>query len=297
MYSAGAIGEGSDGINAGTLTGSSAGVTTLNGANQIDTLGGFTANGFSLINARSLTIAGPVNAGSSLALTTSSGNIAINGAISGTSTSLNSAGTLAEGSNGVITAGTLSGNAGGVTTLTGLNKVDTLGDFRSLSGFSFDNDKTLTLSSVNGSSYVVDAGSAPVSFAITHGNLYQSDHTWTYDGTGSWSSTGAIGTQANPIYVTGTTTQYVPLVGSPPAYFYAVDPAGAILPIVGDSVNIPTSLFSSRAQNVNNHLDSYIDASVITANYRSFGIVPSGILLPPDQQSCQAGGGADCPDE
>ncbi|HUB91178.1 MAG TPA: hypothetical protein VMA74_15750, partial [Dyella sp.] len=127
--------------------------------------------------------------------------------------------------------------------------------------------------------------------------LYQSDHTWTYDSTGSWSSTGAIGTQANPIYVTGTTTQYVPLVGNPPAYFYAVDAGGAILPIVGDSVNIPTSLFSSRAQNVNNHLDSYIDASVITANYRSFGIVPSGILLPPDQQSCQSGGGTDCPDE
>jgi len=297
LYSAGAINEGGNGVNAGMLTGSSAGATMLTGINKVTTLGNFTANGFSLTNAQALTVAGPVNGGSSLTLTTTSGGIALNGAVSGAAASLNAAGTLAEGSNGVITAGTLSGNAGGVTTLTGLNKVDTLGDFRSLSGFSFDNDKTLTLSSVNGSSYVVDAGSAPVSFAITHGNLYQSDHTWTYDGTGSWSSTGAIGTQANPIYVTGTTTQYVPLVGSPPAYFYAVDPAGAILPIVGDSVNIPTSLFSSRAQNVNNHLDSYIDASVITANYRSFGIVPSGILLPPDQQSCQAGGGADCPDE
>jgi hypothetical protein len=97
--------------------------------------------------------------------------------------------------------------------------------------------------------------------------------------------------------VTGVGTQYVTLVGDPPAYFYAVDRNGNILSIIGDSVNVPTSLFSSRAQNVNNHLDSYIDASVITANYRSFGIVPSGILLPPDQQSCQTGGGTDCADE
>lgn len=298
LYSAGSISEGGDGVNAGTLTGSSAGATTLNGFNQVGTLGSFSANGFSLTDAQALTVAGPVNAGGSLALTTTSGGITINGATSGSTTSLNSAGTLSEGSSGSIAAATLSGNAGGVTTLTGANKVSTLGDFRSLAGFSFADDQTLTLSSVNGSSYTVNAGTSPVSISVKNGDLYQSDHTWLYDGTGSWSSTGAIGTEANPIYVLGVTTQYVPLVGTPPAYFYAVDAAGNILSIIGDSVNVPTSLFSSRAQNANNHLDSYIDASVITANYRSFGIVPSGILLPPDQQSCQSGnGGADCSDE
>lgn len=298
LNSAGSISEGSNGIQAGTLTGSSIGATTLNGANQVGTLGTFTANGFSLTNAQALTVDGAVSGGSSLALTTSSGGIAINSAVSGTATSLNAAGTLGEGANGSIAAATLSGNAGGITALTGLNKVGTLGDFRSLLGFSFANDGTLTLSSLNGSGYVINAGTSPVSISVTHGNLYQTDHAWTYDGTGSWSASGAIGTQANPIYVTGTGTQYVPLVGDPPAYFYAVDRNGNILSIIGDSVNVPTSLFSSRAQNVNNHLDSYIDASVITANYRSFGIVPSGILLPPDQQSCQAGnGGTDCAEE
>jgi filamentous hemagglutinin family protein len=297
LNSAGSISEGSNGIQAGTLTGSSIGATTLNGANQIGSLGPFTANGFSLTDAQALAVNGAVSGGSSLALTTTSGGIDINSAISGTATSLNAAGALSEGAGGSITAATLSGNAGGVTTLTGANKVGTLGNFRSLSGFSFVDDQSLTLSSLNGSSYVVNAGTSPLSIAVTHGNLYQTDHTWSYDSTGSWSASGAIGTQANPIYVTGVGTQYVTLVGDPPAYFYAVDRNGNILSIIGDSVNVPTSLFSSRAQNVNNHLDSYIDASVITANYRSFGIVPSGILLPPDQQSCQTGGGTDCADE
>ncbi|RUL77694.1 filamentous hemagglutinin N-terminal domain-containing protein [Dyella choica] len=298
LYSAGAISEGGDGVNAGTLTGSSAGATSLNGYNQVSTLGSFTANGFSLTDARALTVVGPLNGGSSLALTTTGGSLAIDGEASGSATSLNSAGALSEGGSGSIIADTLSGNVGGGTTLTGLNKVNTLGDFRSLAGFSFANDQTLVLGSVKGSDFVVNAGTSPVSIAVTHGNLYQSDHSWTYDGTGSWSATGAIGTQSNPIYVLGTTTQYITLIGTPPGYFYAVSPIGTILPIVGDSVNIPTSLFSSRAQNVNNHLDSYIDASVISANYRSFGIVPTGILLPQDQRGCQAGGGGtDCADE
>jgi len=38
---------------------------------------------------------------------------------------------------------------------------------------------------------------------------------------------------------------------------------------------------------------------VFTANYRSFGIVPSGILLPPDQQVCSPYEQAadECPEE
>ena len=74
---------------------------------------------------------------------------------------------------------------------------------------------------------------------------------------------------------------------------------GCALPVVGaPNVNVPTSALTSRAQSGNNHGDAYIDPSVVTANYRSFGIVPSGILLPPDQQDCQPGqpGSASCPD-
>jgi hypothetical protein len=87
--------------------------------------------------------------------------------------------------------------------------------------------------------------------------------------------------------VTGTGAQAVALVGLPPAYFYAVNSNGNLLPLTGgSSVNVPTSLFTSRAQNANNHTDVYIDPSVISADYRSYGIVPSGILLPADQQAC-----------
>jgi fibronectin-binding autotransporter adhesin len=109
-----------------------------------------------------------------------------------------------------------------------------------------------------------------------------------YDGLGTFSATGKIGSPDLPIYVIGAGDQTVAMVGAPPAYFYAVDRQGNILPLVGDlSVNVPTSLFTSRAQNANNRGDAYIDPSVISANYRSFGIVPSGILLPEDQQRCQ----------
>jgi hypothetical protein len=47
---------------------------------------------------------------------------------------------------------------------------------------------------------------------------------------------------------------------------------------------VPTASGAGSAQN-GNHGDSYIDPSVITANYRSYGIVPSGVRLPADQQN------------
>ena len=49
-------------IAAGTLTGSSAGATTLDDANLVGTLGSFTAAGFSLNNAQALTVNGAVAA-------------------------------------------------------------------------------------------------------------------------------------------------------------------------------------------------------------------------------------------
>ena len=116
-------------------------------------------------------------------------------------------------------------------------------------------------------------------------------------GVGTWSSTGHIGTADAPIYVTGAGTQTIAEVGAPPAYFYALDRQGNILPLTGGtSINVPTSALTSRAQNTNNHTDSYIDPSVISAHYRAFGIVPSGLLLPPDQQRC-APDAMDCDDE
>src|SRR3546814_10337087 len=57
-----------------TLTGSSVGSTTLNGANLIGTLGNFTAAGFNLTNANSLAVTGALDGGASTMLTTITGD-------------------------------------------------------------------------------------------------------------------------------------------------------------------------------------------------------------------------------
>ncbi|MGB3838351.1 MAG: hypothetical protein WA930_04510, partial [Rhodanobacter sp.] len=291
LTSAGAITEGAAGvITAGTLTGSSVGATTLNGANQIGTLGSFTAANFALTSAQALTVDGPLDGGASTSLKTTSGDLAINGSVKGTATSLTSAGTISEGASGIITAGTLSGSAVGPTVLGSAgspnkNMVDTLGNFTSLAGFSMTNDKTLTLASVAGSAFTVNAGTSPFYLSVTHGDLFQLGTTPLYDGIGVWGSTGRLGSSSQPIYVVGTGLQNIANVGLPPAYFYAVDSSGNLLPLGGGfAINVPTASGAGSAQN-GNHGDSYIDPSVITANYRSYGIVPSGVRLPPDQQS------------
>jgi hypothetical protein len=291
LTSAGAISEGATGvITAGTLTGSSVGATTLNGANQIGTLGSFTAANFALTSAQALTVDGPLDGGASTSLKTTSGDLAINGSVKGTATSLTSAGAISEGASGIITAGTLSGSAVGPTVLGSAsspnkNMVDTLGNFTSLAGFSMTNDKTLTLASVAGSAFTVNAGTSPFYLSVTHGDLFQLGTTPLYDGIGVWGSTGRLGSSSQPIYVVGTGLQNIANVGLPPAYFYAVDSSGNLLPLGGGfAINVPTASGAGSAQN-GNHGDSYIDPSVITANYRSYGIVPSGVRLPPDQQS------------
>ena len=300
LKSAGTISQGAAGsITASTLTGQSGGATTLNGSNHIGTLGSFTAAGFALTNAQALTVDGPVAGGSSTMLATSAGNLAINGAVSGAQTTLNSAGAISEGSGGVITAATLSGSAAGGTTLGSAthrvsNMVDTLGNFSSPAGFSMTNNKTLTLASVAGSAFTVNAGTSAFYLSVTNGDLFQLGTTPVYNGMGTWGSTGRMGTGAAPIYVIGTGLQTVANIGMPPAYFYAVDSGGNLLPLGGGlAVNVPTASGAGSAQN-GNHGDSYVDPSVITANYRSYGIVPSGVRLPADQQ---AGCDPDQPDQ
>jgi hypothetical protein len=274
------------------LSGKSGGATTLGGANSIDALGSFQAGSLNLSNGKTLTVNGPVDGGASVALLTTSGDLLIDGALAGTKVDLRSAGVITEGSGGVVTAGTLSGKSTGAThlgtdTQSIANQIDVLGNFSSTAGFSLTNGKTLTLSSVDGSSFTVDAGTADLYLAVLQGDLLEQGKTPLYDGAGAFYAQGRMGSTAAPIYVIGDTTQLVAHVGQPPAYFYAVDRQGNILPLTGDrSFNVPTSLFFSKAQNGNGRGDAYIDPSVISANYRSFGIVPSGILLPEDQQAC-----------
>jgi filamentous hemagglutinin family protein len=86
LTSAGAIAQTNGVITAGSLTGSSAGNTTLNDANAIGVLGAFTVNGETLVlnNAAPLTIDGPVSAPfltiSAVGQMTLAGNIATTGA-------------------------------------------------------------------------------------------------------------------------------------------------------------------------------------------------------------------------
>ncbi|HWU78023.1 MAG TPA: hypothetical protein VN043_16110, partial [Rhodanobacter sp.] len=291
LTSAGAINEGGGGvITADTLSGSSVGATTLNSANKVGTLGSFAAANFAFANAQSLAVNGPVNGGASTVLTTTAGDLAINGAVNGTTTTLNSAGTISEGTGGVITAATLTGTAVGATTLGGSanfnkNMVDTLGNFTSLAGFSMTNDKSLTLASVAGSAFTVNAGTSAFYLSVRNGDLFQLGTAPVYDGTGAWGSTGRMGKGSAPIYVVGTGLQSILNIGLPPAYFDAEDSSGNLLPIGGGfAINVPTVSGAGNAQN-GNHGDSYIDPSVISANYRSYGIVPSGVRLPADQQS------------
>ncbi|OZB58567.1 MAG: hypothetical protein B7X39_17875 [Lysobacterales bacterium 14-68-21] len=293
LVSAGAINEGSAGrIVAGTLAGQSNGATTLGSSNSIDTLGSFSAGSLSLTNGQALSIGGPVSGGTRASLTTTSGDLAVNGQLSATAVWLQSAGAITEGSGGVITASTLSGQSGGLTTLGTRsqaigNQIDTLGNFSSTAGFSLTNGRTLTLASVDNSAFTVDAGNAELYLGVTQGDLLAQGKTPLYDGTGTFASAGHMGSGSSPIYVIGDGAQLIAHVGNPPAYFYAVDRQGNILPLTGElSFNVPTSLFFGKAQNGNGRGDAYIDPSVISANYRSFGIVPSGILLPADQQAC-----------
>jgi hypothetical protein len=294
LDSAGAITESGAGlVVADQLSGRSAGATTLGGANRIGSLGAFTAGSLNLRNAGALSVVGPVNGGGSTTLATSTGDLHIDGAITSTALRLESAGAISEGAGGVITAGTLSGRSTGATTLGTraspiANRIDTLGNFSSPAGFSLTNGQTLTLASVDGSAFTIDAGHAELYLGVTSGDLLQSGKTPLYDGTGTFFAAGRMGTASAPIYVIGDSGQVIADVGAPPAYFYAVDRQGNILPLTGDlSFNVPTSLFFGKAQNGNGRGDAYIDPSVISANYRSFGIVPSGILLPEDQQQCQ----------
>jgi hypothetical protein len=305
LTSAGAINQGSaGGIAASTLSGSSTGATTLEGGgNRVATLEAFKAAGFSFTNGQSLIVAGPIEGGARTTLTTTrGGDLSIDGAVQGGMMTLVSAGAINEGASGSLTADTLTGSAAGMVMLGDAahplaNYIGTLGGFSAPAGFSLTNAQTLTLASVNGSDYTVDAGTSSTYLSVINGDLLQTDQAPLYNGVGTWASTGHIGVGGAPIYVTGVDAQVIVPGGISPAYFYAVDRQGNILPLTGgSSINVPTSALTSRAQNTNKHTDSYIDSSVISANYRAFGIVPSGLLLPPDQQRC-APDAMDCDDE
>jgi hypothetical protein len=222
-----------------------------------------------------------------LFLTLSEGDLAIDGRLSAADIRLEVAGGIAQGQDGQIVARTLSGRAGGPVVLGDAtrfadNQVERIGDFTARNGFSMTNGRSLTLASLNGSNFTIDAGTADFYIEVD-GDLRQDGTDWLHNGRGTWVASGGIGLSASPIYVMGLESQ-VATLGAPPAYFYAVRADGSLLPIVGDAVNIPTSVWAGRAQTSANRQVAYVDVGADASNYRGYGLVEPGVRLPDDQQ-------------
>src|SRR3546814_6534257 len=77
------------------------------------------------------------------------------------------------------------------------------------------NGRTLTLASVDGSGFTVDAGTADTYLSVVGGDLLQQGTTWLYNGSGTFASSGHIGLPYAPIYVMGTDPPYVAQIGKP----------------------------------------------------------------------------------
>ena len=154
--------SGAGSLGAATLTGS-AGSVALTGANRIVTLGSFTADGaFGLANAGDLTIAGPVTAGSTLAIT-GSGAVSQVGSLAAPDITLTAAsltllapitapnGVTLRATEGAIEAAApiataaLGGAATGRATLGGANRIATLADFAAAQGLTLTDTVDLTV--------------------------------------------------------------------------------------------------------------------------------------------------------
>ena len=156
-------------ITTGTLTGSAATDVTLTGANQVNNLGNFaaTAGSFTLIDVPALTVlAGDtVKAGKTVTLT-DTGALSLAGAVTGTAANLAGSNIVMPGTvtgptsvkltatkgsisaPGVITTATLTGSAAGSASLSGANRIDTLGNFTASSGFVLNDLLALTVTGV-----------------------------------------------------------------------------------------------------------------------------------------------------
>ena len=183
---AGTIGE-PGAITAGTLFGSAAGAAMFSGADQIATLGNFTANTINLSDGSNLAINGAVNGGP-LANLTVAGTLTINGLLSANLVSLTTGGgiiipgTLQDANSvtvntggsivetGALIADLLTGNAAGTVSLTGnpagtSNQVLQLGNFTAGS-FSLNDGTSLLISGVLTAPYInINTGAGAITFA------------------------------------------------------------------------------------------------------------------------------------
>ena len=99
---------------------------------------------------------------------------------------------------------------------------------------------------------------------------------------------GGIGRRGNgegqSLRVTGTGNQTIIDVRIRPAYVTARTANGTFLLLDGvGGFNSEIAGSTGSAQQSNNVSDSYIDPALISARFRTYGIVPSGMRLPEDQ--------------
>ncbi len=125
------------------LTGRATGAT-LDGANRIGTLAGFTTStGFLLTNAQALTVAGPLLDGTGITLNVA-GNLALQGNLTAPTLTLLPTGALTQTA-GLIDTGLLTGSAASASLPSAANRIATLGRFSSGAGFQLNNGGTAGL--------------------------------------------------------------------------------------------------------------------------------------------------------
>ena len=168
LTSSGAIGQTGGMIATGSLTGTSAGVTSLgNPGNAIGTLGSFaTKGGFSLTDGQSLTVAGPVSDGTSVAIATA-GALSLAGTVTTGALTLTTGGAITQPGGG-LTATSLTGSAGSAALTQGGNQLGTLNGFTTSTGFTLVNGQPLSVAgSVTDKQSISLSATGPLTLAGT----------------------------------------------------------------------------------------------------------------------------------
>ena len=295
LGSGGALTQSGGVLAAQRLQGSAGGKASLRGDNRIATLGDFSSQGLELRTTQGLQVTGNVQAGAQGLLDVHGGDLQLNGSVQAGQLRLQSSGAIRAGAGGRLLADQLSGRAAGPTMLGDAslfvaNAIGTLGDFQSPAGFSLTNAGTLALASLNGSAFSVDAGNSGFYLKVQGGDIRQLGTTPVLAGASHWWSSGSIGTQPLPIYLTSAGSSHVvDFIGRPPAYFYGIGTDGLPL-VVGGGLNLPTAIVGARTQGSVLPRVAYVDMGALSAQYRAFGIVQPGIRLPADQTvACDSG--------
>ncbi|MRI41381.1 hypothetical protein D5301_03880, partial [Stenotrophomonas sp. MH181796] len=295
LGSGGALTQSGGVLAAQRLQGSAGGKASLRGDNRIATLGDFSSQGLELRTTQGLQVTGNVQAGAQGLLDVHGGDLQLNGSVQAGQLRLQSSGAIRAGAGGRLLADQLSGRAAGPTMLGDAsqfvaNAIGTLGDFQSPAGFSLTNAGTLALASLNGSAFSVDAGNSGFYLKVQGGDIRQLGTTPVLAGASHWWSSGSIGTQPLPIYLTSAGSSHVvDFIGRPPAYFYGIGMDGLPL-VVGGGLNLPTAIVGARTQGSVLPRVAYVDMGALSAQYRAFGIVQPGIRLPADQTvACDSG--------